>query len=107
MVAALALLALGTSFDFELAGGIAHSLQASRPDDEYPPAKPALQARVAVNVLPELAFGAMFLAITGGEAPNSVGCCGPNSGNQAFKATAALFTLRARSTELPVWAELG
>jgi hypothetical protein len=71
------------------------------------------QARVGVGVLDHVSVGASFLAVLGGEAPNRVACCGNDSGNQAFSATAGLLSLRLHSTQAPpswipqYWVEAG
>ena len=95
MLCALALLAAGFApVELELAGGIAHSLESAYESSPYPLLTPAVQARVAFDFLDHLSLGGSFLAVVGGEAPNRVACCGSDSGNQAFSATAALVSLR-------------
>ena len=77
MIATLTLFAaaaLSPAFELELGGGVAHSLETLL-GDEYPLAVPAVQGRAAIDYAPGLAFGGMFLAVVGGEAPNRVGCC--------------------------------
>src|SRR4051794_11329772 len=110
MIAALLLLALAPlhpGFELEVGGGIAHSLEPSSGVSDYPFAAPAFQARAAVDVS-FISAGVTYLAIIGGEAPNSTGCCGRSTGHQAFSATATLFTLRVRSFgDFQLWAEGG
>jgi hypothetical protein len=99
--------ALGPTFELEVAGGVAHSLESS-PGYTYPFAVPAVQGRAAIDFAPGVAVGGTFLAVVGGEAPNHAGCCGSTTGNQAFSATAALITLRVRSSgNIQAWAEGG
>jgi hypothetical protein len=94
---ALAVLAAGSlrfaGLELELGSGVAHSLETYR-STSYPLVTPTLQGRVAVRVHDRLSLGGSFLAVIGGEARNGVACCGPDSGNQAFTATAALLSLR-------------
>lgn len=69
---------------------------------------PSLQGRAAIDFAPGVALGGTFLAVVGGEAENRTGCCSVTTGHQAFSATAALFTLRVRSSgPFQVWAEGG
>jgi hypothetical protein len=69
---------------------------------------PAIQARIAFGILEHLSLGGSFLAVIGGEAPNRVACCGSDSGNQAFSATAAIASLRLHSGGTPqYWVEGG
>ena len=111
MIATLALLAipvLGPGFELELAGGIAHSLEPSGGGYSYRLATPAVQGRAAIDFAPGVALGGAFLAVLGGQARNGVACCGSDSGNQAFSATATLVTLRLRSSgDTQFWAEGG
>lgn len=106
---ALALSSLSPIFEFEIGGGLAHSLETGNyPTNTYPFARPALQARAALDFVPGVALGGTFLAVVGGEARNSTACCGSDSGNQAFSATATLVTLRVHSSgEVQFWAEGG
>jgi hypothetical protein len=109
-VALLALPALGSELELELAGGIAHPLEGSPRGGsyEYPFAAPTVQARAALNLAPRLSVGAMFLAVIGGEAENRTACCNVTTGHQAFSATATLLTLRLRSSgPVQFWAEGG
>jgi hypothetical protein len=107
MLTFLAAAALSPAFELEVGGGVAHSLESELGYD-YPLAVPAVQVRAAIDFAPGLALGGMFLAVVGGEAPNRVACCGSNTGNQAFSATATLFTVRLRSSgDVQGWAEGG
>jgi hypothetical protein len=109
VLCALALLAAGfPPVELELAGGMAHSLESSPEGSDYPSLKPLVQARVAVDFQNQLSLGGSFLAVIGGEAPNRAACCGSDSGNQAFSATAALVSLRYRFSGTPqYWVEAG
>ena len=94
--------------ELELGGGAAHTLEGDYSYHEYPFLKSTLQARVAVDLLSHLSLGGSFLAVIGGEAPNRVACCGDDSGNQAFSATAAFVSLGYRfSGEPQYWLEGG
>jgi hypothetical protein len=108
---ALALLAFGrlhwSPVELELAGGVAHSLERAYETD-YPRWTPMVQGRLGVGLLDHLSLGGSFLAVLGGEAPNKVACCGTDSGNQAFKATAGFVSLRLHSGQMPqYWVEAG
>jgi hypothetical protein len=109
VLCALALLAAGfPPVELELDAGAAHTLEGDYSYHEYPFLKPALQARVGLNVHEHLSVGASFLAVIGGEAANRPGCCGTNTGNQAFSATAAFIALRYLSVGMPqYWIEGG
>jgi len=94
--------------ELELAGGLAHPLFEDYADHQYPLVTPVAQARVAVDFLSRLSLGGSFLAVIGGEAPNRAGCCGRDSGNAAFSATALLLSLRYQSEGKPqYWVEGG
>ena len=111
MIVALVLLAArfqSPALELELAGGLAHSLEGNDGSTyDYPLASPAVQVRAAIDFVPGAALGGVFLAVVGGEAPNSSGPYS-NSGNQAFSATATLLTFRLRSSGVvQFWGEAG
>src|SRR6266478_7697832 len=112
MVPVLAVLAAGSlrlaGLELELGGGVAHSLETYYASS-YPLVTPTLQARVAVGLHDRVSLGGSFLAVIGGEARNRVACCGPDTGNQAFTATAAILSLRYRfpGDALQPWVEGG
>ena len=112
MLCALALAAAGSlpfgPVELEVGGGAAHTLETSRSETDYPSWKPLAQMRIGVGVVEHFFLGASFLGVLGGEARNGVACCGNDTGNQAFFATALLLSLRYVLESTPqVWLEGG